>query len=312
MRLDPPDADVTVISVTYNSARDIVEALRSAEIAAARAGVSVEIVVIDNASRDASVAVVREAFGAAKIVENMENVGFGRANNQAFGLASGRRWLLLNPDARLHPDAITTLLAAMGQLSAGAVAPSIGSSGAESAGMAPALPSIVGHFLFINRFLPGDRGGPWRGVQLRRTGTAAPRPVDWASAAALLLDPAAVRAVDGFDDRYFLYGEDVDLGIRLARAGHRTWLVPEARAEHAIAGSQGGVSSQWVVALHQLCRTDGGGIRLFAIGMAMALGLTIRAVAFHVARRSPEGRLNAARMRAAARRSWSLAFGRGA
>jgi N-acetylglucosaminyl-diphospho-decaprenol L-rhamnosyltransferase len=115
--------------------------------------------------------------------------------------------------------------------------------------------------------------------------------------------------VDGFDERYFLYGEDVDLGVRLARAGHRTWLVPKARAEHAIAGSQGGVSSQWVVALHQLCRTDGDGMRLFAIGMAMAFGLTIRAVSSHARRRSPGGRLHAARMRAAARRAWSLAFG---
>jgi N-acetylglucosaminyl-diphospho-decaprenol L-rhamnosyltransferase len=312
MLADARGADITVISVTYNGATDIVDALRSAEVAAERAGLSVELIVVDNASTDASVATVREAFGAATVVENSENVGFGRANNQAFDLASGRRWLLLNPDARLHPDALTVLVAAMDQLGAAAVAPSIGRSGAESAGMAPSLRSIIGHFLFVNRFLSGDRGGAWRGVQLRRSAAAAPRPVDWASAAALLLDPAAVRAVHGFDERYFLYGEDVDLGIRLARAGHHVWLVPEATAEHAIAGSQGGVSSQWVAALHRLCRTDGDGVRLLAIGMAMALGLTVRAVAAHARRRSPDGRLHAARMRAAARRAWSLTLGSGA
>lgn len=300
--------DLTVISVTYNSARDIVAALRSADVAAKRAGLSVEYIVVDNHSTDASVTTVRQGFEAATIVTNDTNVGFGSANNQAFDLAAGRRWLLLNPDARLHEDSIARLVAAMEHLGAGAVAPSIGRSGAESAGMAPSLPSVVGHFLFVNRFLPDDRGGAWRGVQLRRSRSDAPTAVDWASAAVLLLDPEAVRAVGGFDEQFFLYGEDVDLGVRLGRAGLRTWLVRDAHADHAIAGSQGGVSSEWVAALHRLCRRGGGGARLAVIGLAMAIGLTIRAATARARRRSPGAALHAKRMRSAARRAWSLAI----
>ena len=71
------------------------------------AGLSIETILVDNASRDNSVDVLRQDFADAKVIFNERNVGFGRANNQALGLASGRYVLLLNTDAFVAPDTLS-------------------------------------------------------------------------------------------------------------------------------------------------------------------------------------------------------------
>ena len=295
---------VSALLVTYNSSADVGAAIESVEVAAREAGLALELIVIDNASSDGSIDIVRRTARDARVIANAENVGFGRATNQGLAVASGGSVLLLNPDARLAPDALGILHRELGELAAGAVAPTIGEAGAESAGMAPGLRSAAGHFLGLNRLLRDDGGGPWRGVQVRRRG-GDPRPVEWASAAVLLLDAGAMRAIGGFDERFFMYGEDVDLCLRLGRSGRRIWLVPAAQATHAIAASQGGVSTGWVDALHDMARLDGGAARGAAFDLLMASGLTARAI---VAGAGASGfrSLHARRMRAAARRAWRL------
>ena len=259
---------ITVVTVTYQSAADIAVALVSAVAAARHAGVDAELIVIDNASSDDSAGEAQRAAPQAVVIRNAVNVGYGSANNQAFQRATGEPWLLLNPDASIEMDALGELLKFYDtHPMAAVVAPSIagggqrhesfGPGGAESAGMLPGVASAVGHFLFANRLLPGDRGGAWRGFQLTRRPSLGPRRVEWASGAAALLRPAALRQVGGFDESIFLYGEDVDLGARLGRAGWEAWLVPDARARHGIAASQGGVSTGWVDQLDAAMRSRG-------------------------------------------------------
>lgn len=295
---------ISAILVTYNSRADIGGAIESVEVAAREAGIDLELIVVDNASSDGSAEAVRNATRHARVIVNAENVGFGRATNQGLAVASGGSVLLLNPDARLAPGALGILHRALADLDAVAVAPSIGEAGAESAGMAPGLRSAAGHFLWLNRLLRADKGGPWRGLQVRRR-SGDPRPVAWASAAVLLVDTAAMRAIGGFDERFFMYGEDVDLCLRLGRSGRGVWLVPAARATHAIAASQGGVSTGWVDALHDMARRDGGWARGAAFDLIMASGLTVRAMAAGASPSRFRG-LHARRMRAAARRAWAL------
>src|SRR5437016_2897304 len=97
--------DVSIIVVTYNSASCIEACLASL---AAQAGVTTETIVVDNASTDDTLALVK-AFGV-QFVANMENVGYGRANNQGFALSQGRFIYLLNPDSELlEPDTLSDL-----------------------------------------------------------------------------------------------------------------------------------------------------------------------------------------------------------
>jgi GT2 family glycosyltransferase len=281
---------VSVITVAFQSAAEINEALESARCAAREADMELELIVVDNASADGSADTVAKCAPDAVLIRNRENVGFGRANNQAFEIATGQWWVLLNPDARLEPDALRLLVdfieshpraAAVAPAIAGggAASASFAGGGAESCGMLPGLRSAAGHFLFLNRLLPGDRGGAWRGFQLTRRPRLGPRPVQWASAAALLVRPAAVRAVGGFDPAIFLYGEDVEIGERLGNQGWQIWLLPEALAWHRIASSQGGVSTRWVDSLHIDMARHAGRLGLVSFDVLLAVGLLARALA---------------------------------
>ena len=302
---------VSLVTVTYNSRELVGRSIESAVTAAERAGVDLEVLVVDNASSDRSAELVSSLHPAAQVIRNEANVGFGAANNQAFELASGTTWLLLNPDAALEPGALAELLRFLrASPRAGAAAPSIGSAGhagAESCGMSPGIRSAIGHFLFVNRLLPDDRGGAWRGFQLQRREGVQARRVDWASAAVLALRPEAVRAVGGFDPSFFMYGEDVDLGDRLNAAGWEVWLVPGAHASHLIAASQGGVSTRWLDGIHDLYARRANRLQTVVFDLVIALGLSLRAAAASLPRRSETRRVHAARMRAGFLRALTLA-----
>jgi len=305
--------DLTAICVTFRS-RDVAPAgLRSVLSGSEAAGLRVELIVVDNASDDGTADAVAEAVPEATMIRNATNVGFGVANNQAFELARGRWWLLINPDASLDREAVARLAAALDDEPRLAVAgPSVagaGMGGAESAGMLPSLRSLAGHFLFINRLLPVGRGGAWRGFQVRPRADRAQR-VEWISAAAMLVRPDAIRGVGGFDASIFLYGEDLDLGARLAEAGWQLALVPGAQAWHAIGGSQGPASTAWLDGVHSfLLRRGTPRWRRTAAFAIIAVGLGIRAIAALAGAGDEAGMAHRRRMRAGAARALSIAFG---
>ena len=307
--------DVSVVCVTYRS-RDLVPAaLRSAVDACAAAGLRPELIVVDNASDDGTVELVAATVPEAVIIGNTENLGFGRANNQAFAVAGGRWWLLLNPDATLEASALTALVHSLqADPRLAAVGPSVGGAGAgdaESAGMLPGLRSLAGHFLFINHLLPTDRGGAWRGFQVRPPRGTAPRPVDWISAAVVLMRPEAVHAVGGFDPSIFLYGEDVDLCARLLDAGWRLALVPGARAGHSIGGSQRPESTRWLDGLDTFLVRRGVPRWRRAVAFVMiAVGLGARAMAAALGPRDQAGLAHRRRMVAGAIRALAIGLGR--
>ncbi|MEX2080369.1 MAG: glycosyltransferase family 2 protein [Dehalococcoidia bacterium] len=304
---EEPAPEVSVITVTYDSGPYVCGALESAQHAAALAQLSVELIAVDNASTDESVALVRTSFPAATVICNAENVGFGVANNQGLHLARGEYVLLINPDARLDASALGSLYRFLVENPlAGAASPAVRgprARAAESAGMLPELRAAIGHFLFVNRLISRNGHSPWQGLMIRGVYGTAPRRVGWAGGAVLLLRTAAFRQVGGFDPRIFLYGEDIDLCARLGRAGWHVWLVPVATARHDVAGSQGGVSARWIDGLHDFYagRTKRPNLVLF--DLIMALGLGIRGVAAAVAREERQRR----RMFAASRRAVRLA-----
>ncbi len=272
--------DLSIISVTFNSRAQILAALESASAAAAEVTLSYEMIVVDNASTDGTAELVERSLPRAILLRSARNVGFGAANNLAFERAAGDRWLLLNPDARIDAACLHRLWATLAaRPDVAAIAPSTARplTRIEDGGMLPGLRSIAGHFLFISRLLPDDHGGRWRGLFVQRRGSLV-RELEWIGAAVMLARPEAIRAVGGFDPSIFLYGEDIDLGSRLGQAGWRLLLDPSARAIHAIAGSQGGVSAGWVDGtLMVYGRVASRRRQVVAAGM-MALGLAVRVV----------------------------------
>lgn len=302
-------AVVSIVCVSHQSRSYILGALASAQTSAQASGLDFEAIVVDNASTDGTADLVRAACPWVRLICNPVNVGFGRANNQAFELATGSILVLLNPDATLDPDAVAQLVTFLQQEPrAAAVAPSLrGPGSSESAGMLPGLRSIAGHFLLLNRLLPEDRGGAWRGLLLRRTPETGPRRVEWVSGAAMALDATAVRAVGGFDPGIFLYAEDLDLCERFAAAERSVWLLPSATGSHLTAGSQGRHSTGWVDGVHGYYRARSGRARLALFDFIMAGGLAVRGVGTGRGR-SREELIHRRNMRAGARRAVSLLY----
>lgn len=228
---DAAAVDVSVLVVNYNTAHLLADMWAS--LMAARDRLSLQVVLVDNASRDDSVRRLREepAYRDVALIENPTNVGFGRANNQAVPLATGRYLLLLNTDAFVSPD---TLRKTVDYLDAH---PDVGLLGVKLVGRDGELqPSC--------RYFPT----PWN-VFLARTGLArlfprvrmvddfswdhaSPRECDWVPGCYLLVRREVVEQVGLFDPRYFLYYEEVDFCRRAREAGWKLVFYPHTQVVH--------------------------------------------------------------------------------
>lgn len=230
----PPD--LSVIVVNWNT-RDLLARCLGAVLAEA-GDLAVELVVVDNASSDDSLEMLRQSFPQARVIANPANAGFARANNQGARLAAGRYLLLLNSDAFPQPGALTALFAlAESQPRAGLVGAQLrNADGTFQASHTP-FPTLAREFLILSglgRLLLGGHF-PSCGPDEQR----GPRPVDYVEGACMLVRPEAYQAVGGLDEGYFMYAEDVDLCHRLRRAGWQVWYHPGARLTHL-----GGASSR--------------------------------------------------------------------
>jgi GT2 family glycosyltransferase len=189
----------------------------------------VDVVVVDNGSADESVALVREEFAEVAVLELGENLGFGAALNRAIREQPGDPLVLLNNDVECEPRFVEAMLDAHG-------------SGVEMvAGVlvqeqAPALIDSAG--VVADRTLMGFDHLHGEPLEAART---APDPLGPTGGAALYAH-GAFEDVGGFDERIFLYYEDLDLALRLAAAGARCRLAREARALHAYSASLGAAS----------------------------------------------------------------------
>lgn len=221
---------VSVVIVSYGTRDLTLAALRS--VRERQGEVSLEAVVVDNASPDDSAEEVEREHPWAKLVRAQQNRGFAAGANLGAQNAGGDWLLFLNSDARLTDQAITKLLAAARSVDRpGAVGPRIeGPDGSErSVGRyyGPWRDFVRAFHLY--RLFPGWR--LFEDVHLRRL----PREttaVDWVTGACLLVQRDTFETTGGFDESYFLYVEDMDLCYRLARAGRTNLYVPDAVVHH--------------------------------------------------------------------------------
>lgn len=196
--------DVSVIIVSYNSER-----LLPRTLAALKAGcgqLRLQVVVVDNASRDRSVELLKRDFPNVERIENATNLGFGRANNQAMSRARGRYILLLNPDAFVAPDTLPKTVSFMdSHPQSGVLGVKLVDENGRVQPSAFRFPTPWNIFLSASRF---DRltGQP----ALARQDDGRSHPCDWVRGCFYLIRREVVETTGLFDPRYFLYYEEVD------------------------------------------------------------------------------------------------------
>ena len=247
--------DVSAILVNYNAGPELGRALRS--IADEPAGQRWEAVVIDNASSDGSGAIVAEWAPHARLVRNEQNVGFARGVNQGLAATSGSLVLIMNPDCQLVAGAFASLRRELEQSESCAIAgPRIlnpdGTVQGSARGDPDMFTGLFGRTTVLHRLLP-DLAVSKRNVvsdTAVRNGPASVT-VDWLSGACMLARREALRSVNGFDERYFLYWEDADLCRRLRARGYQVGYVPSATAIHRVGYSSRSARSAAIRAFHQ-------------------------------------------------------------
>ncbi len=224
-RVAPPGA-LALLTVTHNSAGDVGPLLDSV----ARHLPGTRVVVADCASTDDTIAIARSH--AAAVVLELANLGFGRACNRALAQVSEPVTALVNPDVELVDDSLSALAAVAledpepGRLLAPRVLNPDGSL-QDTVHPAPLSGADLVRALVPPGAVPGRLGvalAPWR--------SPTPRRVGWAVGCALVARTEMLTRLGPFDERIFLYGEDMELGLRARRLGVATWLCPEARVIH--------------------------------------------------------------------------------
>ncbi len=240
---DPPDTVAVIVS--YNVAPLLHECLASIAEAAEAGGITVHVVVIDNASSDHSVEVAR-ANRNTTVVANTRNVGFGVACNQGISIAraiGSEHVLFLNPDARLAPDALAALRNALETSPRHAIAgPDLRFPDGRPQPSRRRFPNLATLLVESTPLqwrgggIDGSPGWPLIEPIIRRYQCAdladVPGTVDWISGACLLIRVTALAAVGGFDPAFFLYFEETDLAHRLRKSGWTCTYTPEARVFH--------------------------------------------------------------------------------
>ena len=221
---------LSVIIVSYNAKSHLKDCLRSLyEHTTLR---PFEVIVVDNASTDGSLAMLARDFPEVRAIPSPDNIGFSGANNIAMREAKGQFFLLLNNDATATPGAVDTMLRIIQEK------PEVGVLGPllrnEDGSIQISYGRMISlHAEAIQRFLSRGhaRGNRLirRYIENRSKKEAYP---DWVSGACMILRAEVLETVGLFDDRFFMYSEEVDLCERIRRSGYRVFYTPESEVVH--------------------------------------------------------------------------------
>ena len=269
---------VAVVSVSYGSAGEIATMLDSVRAATTRPTL---LAVADNLpSQTGTEDAVREAGGGYTALPS--NPGYGGAINALVrSLPSSAEWIMItNPDVVFHAGSIDAMLhEGETQLDIAAVGPLIRNEDGSMYPSARSLPSLrtgVGHAVFSNLW-PSN---PWTARYHRIEDYDRARDAGWLSGSCLLVRRSAFEQIGGFDEEFFMYFEDVDLGYRFGRAGWRNRFLPEAEVTHTGGHSTAGESAAMIAAHHRsaarFIQKKYAGATLWPIRTSLLVGLRVR------------------------------------
>lgn len=227
--------DCAVVVVNWNGEHLLRDCLRPLVDA------PLELIVVDNASTDGSVALLRSEFPAIHLLVNEKNLGFAVANNQGLRASVAPFVLLLNNDTVPDPVAVRELVAFLqGRPSAAIAGPTlinVDGTPQDSCGPGPNLATELLGKSMLHRLLPGRRS--WAPTETRR--------VDWVTGAAMMIRRSVIDQLGGLDEQMFMFYEDLDLCARAREAGHEVWFVATPPIVHVGGATRRNVETKSLV-----------------------------------------------------------------
>lgn len=226
---------LSIIIVNYNVEHFLDQCLQSVYKALMKGPVNTEVFIVDNNSVDGSIKMVKEKFPQATLIENKDNVGFSKANNQAILMAKGEYILLLNPDTLVQEDTFVKVIEFMDNH------PEAGGLGVKMIdGKGKFLPEskrglptpwVAFYKIFgLSRFFPTSKKfGRYHLGYLDKDKT---HEVDILSGAFMLMRKSVLDKVGLLDETFFMYGEDIDLSYRIIKGGYKNYYYSDTTIIH--------------------------------------------------------------------------------
>lgn len=234
MNLESSSIKLSIVTVTYNSAREVEQMIHS--IYDTVKDVNFEILIVDNNSQDDTIVRIKGISDKIKVIANSSNVGFARANNQAFEIAQGDFILILNPDILLTEQTKLADLCRRLQncQDIGIISPRLcyqDGTEQESVRGFPNLTIQLLRMMKLDRFIRKSKA--YKRYVLTDLSRSNENFVDWVIGAFMLIRKEVLFEAGLFDSRYFMYMEDVDLCLSLKKRGYKICYSPQFSAIHS-------------------------------------------------------------------------------
>lgn len=228
--------DLSIIIVSWN-VRDLLrECLRS--VKAGQGELNLEVIVVDSASIDSSAQMVQQEFPWVDCVTCTENVGFPKGNNIGLARAHGRNLLLLNPDTKIHGDALTLMVNYLDtHPDVGLIGPQLLNPDGTVQSSRRRFPTLATAFFestWLEGFAPNSLLLKYYALDLPDSETAE---VDWVTGACMMTRRNVTARVGGMDEAYFMYSEELDWCRRIKEDGWRIVYLPAAKVTHHVGKS---------------------------------------------------------------------------
>ena len=248
--MDP--VDLSIIIVNYHHSHILSDCLESVYKTIEK--IQFEIILVDNSSKDNGIKSILKRYPKTQYIKNSKNIGFSRANNQGAKLASGDFLLFINPDTIMIEKAVESMLNHIrSDSSIGVLGPKVLNSDNTIQYSCRKFPTIwsglFNRYSLATRFFPNNRHS--RDYLMLDYDHNSIRSVDWVSGCCMMISKLTFKKVNGFDENYFLFIEDVDLCQVMKKKGLRVIYFPNATIFHKISSSNARLTPRVIIKRHQ-------------------------------------------------------------
>ncbi len=243
--------DLSCIIVNYQNSKSLKCCLDS--IYQTIEEIDLEVIIVDNSEEDPGLKSIKENYPKVHIVDNPTNVGFSKANNQAASIALGEFLFILNPDTILKKNTVNSMFKHISShQEIGVLGPKVlnpNGSLQYSCRRYPTLwTGLFNRYSILSRFYPQNRfTSHYLMLDFDHNDTT---PVDWLSGCCLMISKSIFKKINGFDENYFLFNEDIDLCRMVHKTGKKVVYFPEAKVFHKVSTSNSKTSAKVIIQRH--------------------------------------------------------------